>query len=166
MSGLNLLTFSTFSFLINNAAESGGWPQFCYDSRHNGYATSKLNNETEVLWTFNTSGGVRSSPAVAHDLVYVGSDDGWVYALNMYNGELNWSFETQGQVKSSPLVYGDMLFVGSYDNKLYALNAITGSHIWNFTTDDDVEGSPSFWKGTVLIGSYDSTLYALNASLS
>ena len=152
MSFLVLLAFSANGLLINITAESGDWPQFCHDSRHSGYSSSKIKNETELAWTFNTSGAVRSSPAVANDMVYVGSDDGWVYALNMSSGDLIWSFKTQGAVKSSPLLSDHILYVGSFDNRIYALDALSGAHIWNYTTDDDIEGSPSNWNGIVLIG--------------
>ena len=34
------------------------------------------------LWSYTTGGFVESSPAVANDAVYIGSDDDNVYALN------------------------------------------------------------------------------------
>ena len=39
-----------------------------------------------VLWTATTGGAVDSSPAVANGVVYVGSDDDKVYALNATTG--------------------------------------------------------------------------------
>ena len=37
----------------------------------------------EPLWTYETGGGVFSSPAVSGGIVYIGSDDGFVYALRI-----------------------------------------------------------------------------------
>jgi glucose dehydrogenase len=44
---------------------------------------------------------VRTSPAVANDVVYVGSDDKNVYALNATTGALLWSYATGNLVESS-----------------------------------------------------------------
>jgi outer membrane protein assembly factor BamB len=35
------------------------------------------------LWSYTTGGGVYTSPSVSNGLVYVGSDDGNVYALGL-----------------------------------------------------------------------------------
>ena len=43
-------------------------------------------------WRYTTGDIVFSSPAVANGVVYVGSDDGNVYALNARTGKLVWTF--------------------------------------------------------------------------
>lgn len=45
-----------------------------------------------LLWSLTTGGPVFSSPAVANELVYVGSEDFNVYALNATTGAELWSF--------------------------------------------------------------------------
>ena len=45
-----------------------------------------------------------SSPAVANGMVYVGSEDNNVYALNATTGAKLWSYTTGGEVLSSPAV--------------------------------------------------------------
>jgi outer membrane protein assembly factor BamB len=39
-----------------------------------------------LLWSYATGGMVESSPAVANGVVYVGSDDGNVYAFGLKKG--------------------------------------------------------------------------------
>ncbi|HEX7483079.1 MAG TPA: PQQ-binding-like beta-propeller repeat protein, partial [Candidatus Bathyarchaeia archaeon] len=39
-------------------------------------------------WSFSTGGNIFPSPAVANNIVYIGSDDHNVYALNAQNGDL------------------------------------------------------------------------------
>jgi outer membrane protein assembly factor BamB len=68
-----------------------------------------------------------SSPALSPDgsIVYVGSDDTNVYALNTTNGTKLWNFTTQGQVYSSPSLStkpAGSLFIGSQDKSLYAID--------------------------------------------
>ena len=67
-----------------------------------------------------------SSAAVSDGIVYIGSLDGKIYALNASDGKLVWSFTTGGQVASSPAVSGGEVYVGSSDGKVYALNASDG----------------------------------------
>ena len=79
---------------------------------------------------------VNSSPAVANGVVYVGSDDNNVYALNASTGALLWSYTTGSTVVSSPAVANGVVYVGSSDDNVYALNASTGALLWSYTTGD------------------------------
>jgi len=67
---------------------------------------------------------------VVNGVVYVGSDDDNVYALNARTGALLWSHGT-GSVFSSPAVANGLVYVGSYDGNVYALNASTGALLWS-----------------------------------
>jgi outer membrane protein assembly factor BamB len=46
------------------------------------------------LWNFTTPTGVYSSPTLSSDdkVVYVGSDDGHLYAVNAVSGTQLWNF--------------------------------------------------------------------------
>eukprot|EP01046_Picozoa_sp_COSAG06_P081803 COSAG06_NODE_28913_length_565_cov_1.886266_1_plen_103_part_10 len=60
-----------------------------------------------LQWNYTTGSLVRSSPAVGADgTVYVGSDDGKLYALTA-GGELKWSYTAGADVYSSPAVGAD-----------------------------------------------------------
>ncbi len=43
---------------------------------------------TELLWSYATGGSVETTPAVVDGVVYVGSADHHVYAVNAASGEL------------------------------------------------------------------------------
>ena len=67
-----------------------------------------------------------SSPAIGSDgTVYVGSEDGKLYAINGKTGVKLWEFETGDSiygVTSSPAIGSDgTVYIGSSDNKLYAI---------------------------------------------
>lgn len=53
-------------------------------------------------------------------MVYVGSENGDVYALNAASGANLWSFHTGNQVFASPVVVNGVVYVGSGDGKMYA----------------------------------------------
>jgi outer membrane protein assembly factor BamB len=66
---------------------------------------------------------VASSPAVANGVVYVGSDDNNLYALNATTGAKLWSYTTGGYVDSSPSVVKGVVYVGSDDGNVYAIGS-------------------------------------------
>ena len=104
--------------------------------------------------------------SVANGVVYVGSGDNNIYALNASTGTVVWSYTTGGDVASSPAVADDMVFAGSYDGKVYALNASNGALWWSYLTGDMVVSSPAVANGVVYVGSYDHVVYAFGASPS
>jgi len=56
------------------------------------------------LWRFKTGDEVRSSPAVSNGVVYVGSMDSNLYAIDAMTGKEKWRFKTGNHVYSSPVV--------------------------------------------------------------
>ncbi len=165
-----LMVILIFPVAVNASYQEGSpWPRFGRNNTgqaRSPYYTSHINGTEK--WSFSTGDYVVSSPAVGGDgTVYVGSDDGNVYALNGSTGSEIWNFTTGGDVHySSPAVGGDgTVYIGSVDGNVYALNGSDGSEIWNFTTGDGVDSSPAIGAdGTVYIGSEDNHVYALDGS--
>ncbi len=112
-----------------------------------------------------------SSAAVSGDMVYFGSGDHNVYALDAQTGDLKWKFATGNVVHASPAVADGIVYIGSWDRNLYALNAQTGTVVWKFQTGDDTEiynqvgiaSSAVVAGGVVYFGCRDGHLYALDA---
>jgi outer membrane protein assembly factor BamB len=161
-------TLSSFqtAFLVRT-----DWAQFRNGAKHRG--RNPLENvlspanvgQIDLDWSYTTGGGVFSSPAVANGVVYVGSYDGKLYALDATTGALKWSYATSGIVFSSPAVANGIVYFGSDDGKLYALNATSGALLWSYATGGAIrESSPTVANGVVYVGSYDSKIYALNAT--
>ncbi len=58
------------------------WPMFHHDLNHTGRSPYTGPGEVNVKWSYSTGNWVESSPAVASDgTIYIGSDDGKLYAL-------------------------------------------------------------------------------------
>jgi outer membrane protein assembly factor BamB len=74
----------------------------------------------QVLWRAPTGRKVDSTPLVAGDIVYVGSDDRNFYAFDAATGRRIWSYETGGRVSSSPTYGEGLILIGSDDGALYA----------------------------------------------
>jgi len=141
------------------------WRMFGRTLDHNRYYPGTVNmTGFGKLWNYTTNGTVDSSPAIANGILYIGSDDNRIYALNASTGAYIWNFTTGDKIGySSPAVAGGIVYIGSNDKKLYALNASTGAHKWNFTTGEIIYSSPTVAGGIVYIGSNDNKTYALDA---
>jgi outer membrane protein assembly factor BamB len=63
-------------------------------------------------WRFTTNNSVTTLPAVADKSLFVGSNDGYVYALSTTDGTVQWTFETEGWVHSSPAVVDGTVYIG------------------------------------------------------
>jgi len=66
-----------------------------------------------LKWSYTTGNTVSSSPAVVNGVVYVGSWDGNLYALNAHTGARLWSYDTVYEVWSSPAVANGVVYVGA-----------------------------------------------------
>ena len=112
-----------------------------------------------------------SSPTVVAGVVYFGSGDHRVYALDASSGTLRWTFETGNVVHASPAVVDGVLYIGSWDRNLYALNAANGALLWKFQTGDDtkiynqvgIASSAAVADGAVYFGCRDGHFYAVDA---
>ncbi|MDH5779183.1 MAG: PQQ-binding-like beta-propeller repeat protein [Candidatus Bathyarchaeota archaeon] len=139
------------------------WSMFRHDFRHTGYTESPAPNTNRTEWNYSTGGSVWSSPAVADGVVFIGSNDGNLYALDQHTGTIIWNYTTGDHVFSSPTVVDNIVYIGSNDTNIYALNVWTGEKIWNYTTGGGVESSPAVADGRVYVGSGDSRVYCLDA---
>ncbi len=157
--------------------------------QHSGvYESAAVEKFSRVKWKFHTAGLVMSSPAVSGGVVFVGSTDGNLYAVDHESGTLKWKFEAKGRITSSPAVAGSLVYFGAYDGNFYAIDAATGQLKWKFQTGGErrfaakhIHGlqpaaetmpdpfdfylsSPVVWNGAVFFGSGDGNIYALNAA--
>lgn len=126
-----------------------------------------------IRFTFRTGGPIRSAPAVGAGVVYLGSGDGKLYAIDAKTGAERWRFATGGPVMSSPALAAGRVFASSRDGFLYALAAADGALVWRHRFGAEL-GMQNYWdyalssptlRGDVLyIGGGDGHLYAFDAA--
>jgi outer membrane protein assembly factor BamB len=95
---------------------------------------------TKCLWNFECEDEVRGTPVCQNGVLYVGSYDNNLYALNAATGEFIWKFPADGGIVSRPVVSEGTIYFGSEDKRLYGVNLRTGKPLWSYTTD-----SPSLY---------------------
>jgi outer membrane protein assembly factor BamB len=133
------------------------------------------------IWVSVATGGVMdSSPTVVGGVVYVGSNDGKLYAFavgcSSGAGTCSplWTGATFGFIAKAPAVANGVVYVGSADGKLYAFDAagVTGCSgvpvtclpLWTGTTGGSIWSSPAIDSGVVYVGDNDHKLYAFDAA--
>jgi outer membrane protein assembly factor BamB len=115
-------------------------------------------------WIFGTPASVDGSPAVADGLVFIGDDNGNIYALDAATGALRWKIDTKSSVVSRPAVVGGTVYVGGENNYVYALNAASGAVRWKYNTGQTVDSGPAVTGGVVYVGNDNDEVFALNAA--
>lgn len=113
------------------------------------------------IWAFQAEDAVRSTPVVANGVVYVGSYDNNLWALDLKDGSLRWKFATEGGIGASPIHNNGVIFIGSTDQRLYGIDARSGRRNWAYKTEGKIFTRPAMAVGTLYFGSDDGKLYAL-----
>ncbi|HYY56876.1 MAG TPA: PQQ-binding-like beta-propeller repeat protein, partial [Pyrinomonadaceae bacterium] len=144
---------------------------------HSGvYISAEIAGFGGLQWRFQTGGAVRSSPVIARDVLYVGSSDGHIYAIDANTGGERWRFDAGSAVTSTPAVVNGSVYSGTYDGRLLALDAASGKALWSLKTGPDAplawgyesgdffSSSPTVYGEKVLYGGGDGFLYALESS--
>ncbi|PLW81553.1 dehydrogenase [Kineobactrum sediminis] len=121
--------------------------------------------ELELKWSFAFPGAVRarSQPAIAGGALYVGSQDGTVYALDRETGCIRWQFSTVAEVRNGIVVAdwqsgsteAPLLYFGDLVGNVYAINAVTGALAWRDRPDDHpsltLTASPALHEGKLYV---------------
>ena len=126
--------------------------------------------KTSLKWKFKTQGKIFSTPIVHQQTVYIGSEDGNLYALNESTGKLRWKFKTNGKVNSGVGVADGVAYVQSTDGYCYAVQTDKGVLKWKFRTNGENQhdawdyylSTPTVDNQRVYFGSGDHNIYALD----
>ena len=85
----------------------------------------------DVLWQKNTHGRISAQPTVDGKLVYVASEDHYLYALDHTDrGRIAWRYLSRQPLSEAPVVIGNRVFQTIPGHGLVALDAETGKELW------------------------------------
>lgn len=106
---------------------------------------------------------VYSSPANDGSRIYVGANNGYIYALKASDLTKVWDRKIGSEitpVKSSPAVANGVVVVGSDDKNVYWLDAATGEEKAKFTALTAIAASPAIDGNLAFVAATDGTWYA------
>jgi len=148
-----------------DSLSSGPWPAFGRDRGNRGLSPYDSGHvDGTINWTYETDTWLWSSPAIGSEgMIYFGSPDNHLYALDTEEGYKEWSFEADGGIISSPAVTEDeTIYFGTDNSGLYALDD-EGELKWSYPTGGAINSSPNVDEdGNIYFGSSEGHLYSLD----
>ena len=113
-----------------------------------------IKNSGDIDWDFHGP-----KPLLADGVIYVGSGDGGMNAVDPATGKRIWRFEAQGKIRSGAIVNGAHLVFGTTatvfgapDNFVYALDRKSGSQVWRKTAPGPVVSAPTMIGNALVVG--------------
>ncbi len=161
-------------FALTRAPAQAGWG---YDNRRFVPAAAAGLSSDEIprlklAWAFAFPGALRarSQPVVAMNTVFVGSQDGTVYAFDLDTGCARWTSKLSAEVRTAIVVEpwregarpgrDPRLFFGDLLGRVHALDALTGKELWSVRPVDHANATIT---GTAAL--HGDTLYVPVSSL-
>ncbi len=114
-----------------------------------------------VLWQQSVSGTVTSQPAVDNGVVFFGTNDKHLWALNTQTGTTVWTVATANPVEFSVVVANGIVVVNeedtnSFANTIAAYSESNGSLVWRARAPAAGYGPPSVADGAVIADLYSN----------
>jgi outer membrane protein assembly factor BamB len=116
------------------------------------------------VWSFGTGNIIESPVVVANGVVYFGSTDNNVYAVNAHNGDRAWSYGAGDAVQTGIAVAGGAVYASSFEGDLFSLDASSGTRIWSYPAQSVSAASVAVADGTVYTSGLGAIIMALSVS--
>ena len=144
-----------------------GWGGDARNQRHasansTGFTRDNV-SQLALKWVFAYPGALRarSQPLVHDGVVFVGSQSGDIYALDLDTGCAHWTYSAGAEVRSSlslghvPGRLNPVLYMGDFSATAHAVDALDGSLIWRTAVGDHADatitGSPKLHEGKLYV---------------
>ncbi len=134
------------------------------DAQGAGITTAQIPG-LKLKWAFGFPLGVSAfgQPSVAAGRVFVGSDIGYVYSLDMRSGCVYWSYQTKAAVRTAVTIGRTgagksaqyAVYVGDMQANVYALDAAAGALLWTRRVEDHfsarITAAPTLYDGRLYV---------------
>ena len=159
---LGVVLGSAALIAADNVKRADSWPLFRGNVEQTGVAATTLPDKLRVQWQFKVGkDGVEGTAAIANGVVYIGSFDKHLYALDLKTGREKWKYNA-GPIKAAPGYRDGLLYVGDEDGKFHCIDAVTGKKRWVFDAESEVTSGTGFAGDDVLFGTSGELLFCLS----
>jgi len=118
-------------------------------------------DKSEILWIHRFAAPIACSASVSDGMVFAGTMDGMLHALQMMTGTTVWNLSVGSAISSTPAIANGIVVFGSQEpGRIYAVDEYTGTIRWKYDIPDGspVLSSPTIKDRKVFIGSSDGRL--------
>ncbi len=105
-----------------------------------------------------------ATPVVADNMVFVGCDAGFFYAIDANKEKKIWKYKTPGSIHARAAFSDGTLFVPDTEGVVTALDAATGQKKWETVLDTEILATPLVIGPSVYVVSMSGRVYALDAA--
>jgi len=114
-----------------------------------------------LLWAVRTGDMVFNNASLYDNVVYFGSRDRHIYALDATAGNVLWKSRTNIHiVASKPLKISDKIYICA--DKVYCFT-LNGQKVWNSELCDIIPSGPTYYDGKLFVGCDDGYFRCLSA---
>lgn len=162
---------------VHNLCNGSHWLKICFEYNKDEFYHKSIvfNIESKdkpdmakELWKFKMQGASKAAPLIYKNTVYIGSNDGFFYAIDKQSSKLLWRFNagaeilTTAVIKKGNIFNKDKILFGSGNGIFYALSN-KGKIIWQYNAESAIYSSPVIdEKGIVYFGTNKGAFIALN----
>lgn len=117
--------------------------------------------ELEWAFAFPNSSRARSQPTIVGDVIYTGSHNGKIYALDLTCGCILWNFQVDAEVRTAIAVDTDengkaiRLYFGDFEGNVYGFDITNRKILWKIRADEHpiatITGSVRLHKDTLYV---------------
>jgi len=114
-------------------------------------------NKDRSFWDSRLSALLAGGPVAGLNKIFIGSENGKIYALDAQTGELSWQGNVKGEIINAPAVDSGVVVVNSASGIMKAFNAENGEELWKIEQDVPALtlrgiSTPVIASGGVLVG--------------
>jgi polyvinyl alcohol dehydrogenase (cytochrome) len=154
---------------IFDPAKGPAWNGWGVDARNARFQSAEAAGLTiaqipnlKLKWAFGFPLGVSAfgQPSVAAGRVFVGSDTGFVYSLDMHTGCVHWSYQAKAGIRNA-IAIGPAtssryaVYFGDMQANVYAVDAASGALLWTKKAEDHfaarITAAPTLFEGRLYV---------------
>ena len=175
ISGIQTDSLKLESYIPASPAVYDNW---CYIADHSGNVyeieldRGKIVSHKKIMEPKDENRMLVSVPAVSDKMVYIVSDDRYVYAIERCRdaarnvSTIAWKYLLKGDTgESSPVICNDKLLVCTKTGIVSILDAKTGKLLWEYDTGEQIITSPAIINGRFYILTFKGTLFCFGSKL-
>ncbi|HNT23248.1 MAG TPA: PQQ-binding-like beta-propeller repeat protein [Anaerolineales bacterium] len=136
--GRSVWSFETGNAIWSQPATDGAERLFVSSLDHHVYALD-LKTGQQIWQSEDLNGALVGAPAYSesNDMLYIGTFNNELLALDASNGQVQWRFATQAWVWSAPAVSDGVLYFGDQQGNFYAVDVSTHAALWRIQPQPD-----------------------------